>query len=61
MTDRRGTHIRLGREIHEAGELPSASELEEFDNRIRRHTSLGKLSPERFEERYRSAPAVAAG
>ena len=28
MTDRRGTHIRLGREIHEAGELPSAIFME---------------------------------
>jgi putative transposase len=35
--------------------------IEVFYNRIRRHTSLGKLSPEQFEERYRSAPAVAAG
>jgi putative transposase len=35
--------------------------LEVFYNRIRRHSSLGNLSPEQFEERYRSAPAVAAG
>jgi len=35
--------------------------IEVFYNRIRRHTSLGKLSPEQFEERYRSTPAVAAG
>ena len=28
MTERRGTHIRLGREIHEAGELPSAIFME---------------------------------
>jgi hypothetical protein len=28
MTGRRGTHIRLGREIHEAGELPSAIFME---------------------------------
>ncbi len=35
--------------------------IEVFYNRIRRHSSLGNLSPERFEERYRSSPAVAAG
>jgi putative transposase len=35
--------------------------IEVFYNRIRRHSSLGNLSPERFEERYRSAAAVAAG
>jgi putative transposase len=35
--------------------------IEVFYNRMRRHTSLGKLSPEQFEERYRSASAVAAG
>ncbi len=35
--------------------------IEVFYNRIRRHSSLGNLSPEQFEERYRSAPAVAAG
>jgi putative transposase len=35
--------------------------IEVFYNRIRRHTSLGKLSPEQFEERYRSSPAVAVG
>ena len=35
--------------------------IEVFYNRIRRHSSLGKLSPEQFEERYRLAPAVAAG
>jgi putative transposase len=34
--------------------------IEVFYNRIRRHTSLGKLSPEQFEERYRSGPAVVA-
>ena len=35
--------------------------IEVFYNRIRRHSSLGNLSPERFEERYRSSVAVAAG
>jgi putative transposase len=35
--------------------------IEVFYNRIRRHSSLGNLSPERFEERYRSSSAVAAG
>jgi len=35
--------------------------IEVFYNRIRRHSSLGNLSPEQFEERYRSTPAVAAG
>jgi putative transposase len=31
-----------------------------FYNRIRRHSALGYLSPEQFEERYRSSPAIAA-
>ena len=35
--------------------------IEVFYNRIRRHSSLGNLSPEQFEERYRSTPALAAG
>jgi putative transposase len=35
--------------------------IEVFYNRIRRHSSLGNLSPEQFEERYCSSPAVAAG
>jgi putative transposase len=35
--------------------------IEVFYNRIRRHSSLGNLSPEQFEERYRSSLAVAAG
>ena len=35
--------------------------IEVFYNRIRRHSSLGNLSPEQFEERYRWSPAVAAG
>jgi putative transposase len=35
--------------------------IEVFYNRIRRHSSLGNLSPEQFEERYRSTSAVAAG
>ncbi len=35
--------------------------IEVFYNRIRRHSSLGNLSPEQYEERYRSAPASAAG
>ena len=34
--------------------------IEVFYNRIRRHSSLGNLSPEQFEERYRSSPAGAA-
>jgi putative transposase len=34
--------------------------IEVFYNRIRRHSSLGNLSPEQFEERYRSSPAVEA-
>ena len=34
--------------------------IEVFYNRIRRHSSLGNLSPEQFEERYRSSPAAAA-
>ena len=34
--------------------------IEAFYNRIRRHSSLGNLSPEQFEERYRSTPAVVA-
>ena len=35
--------------------------IEVFYNRIRRHSSLGNLSPEQFEERYRSTPVLAAG
>jgi putative transposase len=35
--------------------------IEVFYNRIRRHSSLGKLSPEQFEQRYRSSLVVAAG
>jgi putative transposase len=35
--------------------------IEVFYNRIRRHSSLGNLSPEQFEERYRSTVAIAAG
>jgi putative transposase len=35
--------------------------IEVFYNRIRRHSALGYLSPDQFEERYCSAPAVAAG
>lgn len=34
--------------------------IEIFYNRIRRHSSLGYISPEQFEERYRSSPAIAA-
>jgi putative transposase len=34
--------------------------IEVFYNRIRRHSSLGSLSPEQFEERYRSSPAAKA-
>ncbi len=34
--------------------------IEVFYNRIRRHSSLGNLSPEHFEERYRSSPAAEA-
>jgi putative transposase len=32
--------------------------IEVFYNRIRRHSSLGNVSPEHFEERYRSSPAA---
>jgi putative transposase len=35
--------------------------IEVFYNRIRRHSSLGNLSPEQFEERYRSESAVMVG
>ena len=35
--------------------------IEVFYNRIRRHSSLGNLSPAQFEERYRSSPAAKAG
>lgn len=35
--------------------------IEVFHNRIRRPSSLGSLSPEQFEERYRSSPSEAAG
>jgi putative transposase len=35
--------------------------IEVFYNRIRRHSRLGNLSPQRFEARYRSSLAVAAG
>ena len=34
--------------------------IEVFYNRIRRHSSLGNLSPEHFEERYRSSSAAKA-
>jgi putative transposase len=34
--------------------------IEVFYNRIRRHSSLGNVSPEQFEERYRSSPAAKA-
>jgi putative transposase len=34
--------------------------IEVFYNRIRRHSSLGNLSPEQFEERYRSTRVVVA-
>lgn len=34
--------------------------IEVFYNRIRRHSSLGNVSPEQFEERYRSNPAAKA-
>jgi putative transposase len=34
--------------------------IEVFYNRIRRHSSLANLSPEHFEERYRSSPAAEA-
>lgn len=34
--------------------------IEVFYNRIRRHSSLGNISPEQFEERYRSSPAAQA-
>jgi len=59
----------LETELIDRSDWASASEakaavfeyIEVFYNRIRRHSSLGNLSPEQFEERYRSAPAVAAG
>jgi putative transposase len=35
--------------------------IEVFYNRIRRHSSIGSISPEQFEERYRSTSAAAAG
>jgi putative transposase len=34
--------------------------LEVFYNRIRRHSSIGYLSPATYEERYRSSPAATA-
>jgi len=34
--------------------------IEVFYNRIRRHSGIGYLSPDQFEERYRSSPAVLA-
>jgi putative transposase len=34
--------------------------IEVFYNRIRRHSSLGNLSPEQFEVNYRSSPAARA-
>ena len=34
--------------------------IEAFYNRIRRHSALGYLSPDQFEERYRSSPAAKA-
>jgi putative transposase len=34
--------------------------IEVFYNRIRRHSGIGYLSPDQFEERYRSSPAVEA-
>jgi putative transposase len=34
--------------------------IEVFYNRVRRHTSIGNLSPAAFEDRYRSAPATPA-
>jgi putative transposase len=35
--------------------------IEVFYHRIRRHSALGYLSPDQFEERYRSSLAAAAG
>jgi putative transposase len=35
--------------------------IEVFYNRTRRHSALGHLSPDQFEQRYRSSPAVAVG
>jgi putative transposase len=34
--------------------------IEVFYNRVRRHSALGQVSPEQFEERYRSIPVVEA-
>jgi putative transposase len=34
--------------------------VEVFYNRIRRHSALGYLSPDQFEERYRSSPVIEA-
>jgi transposase InsO family protein len=34
--------------------------IEVFYNRIRRHSGIGYLSPDEFEERYRSSPAAEA-
>jgi len=31
--------------------------IEVFYNRVRRHTSIGNLSPATYEERYRPSPA----
>ena len=38
----------------------SSSTSRSSTTRIRRHSSLGNLSPEQFEERYRSSPAAKA-
>ena len=35
--------------------------IEVFYNRVRRHSALGQVSPEQFEERYRSLSVVEAG
>jgi transposase InsO family protein len=59
----------LETELIDRSDWASASEakaavfdyIEVFYNRMRRHSSLENLSPEQFEERYRSTVAVAAG
>jgi putative transposase len=59
----------LETELIDRSDWPSRAEAraavfeytEVFYNRIRRHSALGDLGPERFGERFRRDPAVAAG